>query len=431
MIDPATFTSKRLELEGWNDKGGDTAVPFVTHGIDVIDDPEDGGAVYIYAVNHLPNPDYYQYYNNGHAPNSKAKTTSQATEAPADNAGAKDASGPTAPHKAASQIEVFHHHLQSSTARYVRSIAHPLIRTPNDLLALAPDEVLVTNDHHYREGGIRTLEDLGWKRVCGWTDVIRVKVDLSARSHEGDQGHGNGHEGKQESDRSESGMGTAGDDAIGASRWEAVHRRIKSAQRGVEAEVVLTGLHNNNGLGRGPLNDPKTFFVVDAAGGRAYRARLGDSDDGSPVKIVDEAHLPNSLDNPSWFTDPLASSSASTGGGGVRDLSGLILPGLLTAAKTTGDLEQAGPSSVWMLIPPSGDLGIDGTMMDIWERRLLFSDDGGLLKTASGAVLLSETDIAGGSSKDGAEEGRYGWLFVTGFVSEAMLAVKVDLRGGE
>src|SRR3954451_6277908 len=108
--------SQRLSFENFD-------TTYVTHGIDVIPDPEQGDdkAVYIFAVNHVPDV--------------------------------------TLP-KARSQIEVFHHVIGSPSIRHIRSVWHPLLRTPNDVYASSPTSVYATNDHRYTEGLLRTIEDV-------------------------------------------------------------------------------------------------------------------------------------------------------------------------------------------------------------------------------------------------------------------------------
>ncbi|KAL2862949.1 serum paraoxonase/arylesterase family protein [Aspergillus lucknowensis] len=138
IINPQTKVSSQLMFENFPG-------PFVTHGIDVIQDPDRAEALYIFAVNHLPNPEY-----------------SPATEAEAE-----------AP-KARSQVEVFHYVLNSSTIRHVRSVRHPLITTPNDLYATSPYSFYVTNDHHYREGFLRELESIPGVK---WAKVLHVQLD--------------------------------------------------------------------------------------------------------------------------------------------------------------------------------------------------------------------------------------------------------------
>jgi hypothetical protein len=55
-----------------------------------------------------------------------------------------------------------------------------------------------------------------------------------------------------------------------------------------------------------------------------------------------------------------------------------------------------------------------------WEKKLLFEDDGKRLRSAATAVLIGiGPKLEGGKKK--------GWLFVTGFYSQHMVAVKVDL----
>ncbi|KAL6877425.1 hypothetical protein HDV57DRAFT_146655 [Trichoderma longibrachiatum] len=140
VIDPKTFEAKVLELEGFSG-------PFVTHGIDVIDDPDkpEGEAVYIFAVNHKPNPEHYGENGNPKAPKSH------------------------------SVIELFHHVIGSDKARHVRTIWHPLIVMPNDIFAESPTSFFVTNDHHYAEGLLRAIEDV--LPMARWTNVIHVRLE--------------------------------------------------------------------------------------------------------------------------------------------------------------------------------------------------------------------------------------------------------------
>lgn len=124
--------SQRLTFENFD-------TTFVTHGIDVIADPElgDDKAVHIFAINHIP-----------------------------------DATLP----KARSQVEAFHHLLGSSSVRHIRSVWQPLIRTPNDVYASSPTSVYVTNDHLHREGLLRLVEDV--YSGAKWTDTVLLNIDL-------------------------------------------------------------------------------------------------------------------------------------------------------------------------------------------------------------------------------------------------------------
>ncbi|KAM0248118.1 hypothetical protein ACHAQJ_009588 [Trichoderma viride] len=139
VIDPKTFKTQVLALEGFN-------APFVTHGIDVIDDSDKpkGEAVYIFAVNHKPNPEHYRENGDVNAPKSH------------------------------SVVELFHHVVGSGTARHIRTIWHPLIVTPNDVFAESPTSFFVTNDHYYTDGFKRAIEDVF--PIAAWTNVIHVQL---------------------------------------------------------------------------------------------------------------------------------------------------------------------------------------------------------------------------------------------------------------
>lgn len=49
-----------------------------------------------------------------------------------------------------STIEVFQYHPEQHRAVHKRSVAHPLIDAPNNLIALSESELYVTNDHHFK-----------------------------------------------------------------------------------------------------------------------------------------------------------------------------------------------------------------------------------------------------------------------------------------
>ncbi|KAF4122885.1 Serum paraoxonase arylesterase family protein [Geosmithia morbida] len=302
-IDPKTFKSQRLKLENFDE-------PFITHGIEVISD--NANSVYIYAVNHLPHPDYVAAYRFDRAMAKKMPT------------------------KARSQIEVFHHVLGSSSAKHVRSIVHPLIQTPNDIFALSPHSIYVTNDHYHREGLRRKVEDLyaGNK----WSNTVHVHIDELSKV---------------------------------------------DPTLGLNASVAITGLHNNNGLGYSPVG----MAIGCAASGQLHLART----DG---KVVESLTFDSTIDNPSFFQG--------------RNISGYVLGGLSRAVdleNTIHDPQGKEPVIVWFAHQTSNG----------WEKKVLFEDDGSRIRSSSAAVLVQD----GTSSL---------WLFVTGFLSNNMVAVQVDLE---
>lgn len=303
---------------------------FVTHGIDVTQDPDSKDAVYIFAVNHLPNPDF-------------------------DSA---DANGEDNP-QARSQVELFHHVLGSSTARHVRSIQHPLIKTPNDIYADGPSSFYVTNDHCYREGIKRQVEDI--LPAAKWSSIVHVQIN-NLESADG--------------------------------------------QSGFDATVSLSGLHNNNGLGHGGSDDE--MVITSALGGTIYLAKPNDNN--HTITISESIPLDSLTDNPSYFMDPYATPS--------NDASGYLVAGLARPI----DLPTSFPDPtakdgvmVWHVRPNS--TSADGSTA--WEKRLIFEDDGSHIRTASAAVLVG--------IEPRPNEGKKAWLFVTGFLSESVIAVEVEL----
>ncbi|KAF7553149.1 hypothetical protein G7046_g7181 [Stylonectria norvegica] len=309
VIDVATKKSTRLGFE--NFKG-----PLVTHGIDVIADSKAvDPSVYIFAVNHVPDASYLKSF--------KADTAI----------------------KSASRVEIFHHVLGSLSARHIRTVQHPLITTPNDIIARSPSDFFVTNDHLYRDGSSRLLEDLYWGAT--WSDTIHVRIE----------------------------------------------------DEGINATVATTGLHNNNGLGRGRTEDE--VLVGSAFSGTLHLGKY----EGDKIAIKETIKMDSAIDNPSFFRDPFADDKL--------DASGYVLAGLANAfqlAKTAHDPTAIDGVLLWLVKPSEKG----------WEKKLLFQDDGKRLRTASAAVLVGI---------DPAEEGgrRRAWAFVTGFMSKSMIAVKVDL----
>ncbi|KAK1756966.1 hypothetical protein QBC47DRAFT_173876 [Echria macrotheca] len=310
VVNPNTMRSERLEFEDFDG-------PFITHGIDVIPDPErENDAVYIFAVNHVADP--------------------------------------VLP-KARSQIEVFHHVVGSPSVKHIRSVWHPLIRTPNDIFANSPTSIYVTNDHWYRDHGImRALEDLYYH--ANWTDTVHLRFELEASSPE-----------------------TA-----------------------VEGSVALDNMHNNNGLGHG--RSQNEILVVSCTGGTTHIGEIGR--DGN-ITLVDAILAESIVDNPTYFDDPFARTS------GV-DHSGILQPGLSRAIDLAGNTRNpnaADGTMVWFSKPTRSG----------WESRLLFEDDGRRIRTASASVLVAIEPTSGQAHR------RQAWLFVTGFQSKNMIAVKVDL----
>lgn len=317
-----------LKLEGFTGS-------FTTHGIDVLEDPDQpvGKAVYIFAVNHKPNAAHF---------------------------GAN--SSPDA-HKGRSVIEVFHHVIGSDSAQHLRTIFHDLIRTPNDIVALSPLSFLVTNDHYHREGHMRTLEDLYFR--AKWTDTIRVDFKVG--------------------------------DAI------------KKDTDGVEATVALQGIHNNNGIGRGRTDNE--IALVSTVSGVLNLVDFSRPGNDADTLIKEKIHLDSTLDNPSYFSDPYYSE--------VSDTSGFVLAGL-SHAKDFGRFTEPGfkhGAIVWKVSPAKGK---EPGSADYWEKKIIFQDDGSRLNTGTVAVIVA-IDPTTQKGK------RKGWLFATGFISENIVAAKIDL----
>ncbi|KAI1177776.1 serum paraoxonase/arylesterase family protein [Nemania sp. FL0916] len=299
VIDPVTMKSRKLSLG--NFKGS-----FSTHGIALYTPPSKPKVVYIYAVNHVPNPRWVL--------------------------GSK-----TEP-KVASQIELFIHTVGSDTAQHLRSIIHPLIRTPNDLLAISEKEFLVTNDHYYREGPMRVVEELN--RVQSWTDLIHLRFD----------------------------------------------------DKSVDAAVALNSIPTNNGLGWGP-NDQ--VVIGDAMGGYVYFASLPDAKNRT-MSISHSIPIDCIVDNANYFTDPYAGVDGKDYSGYL--MPGLSNGLGFVSAFEDPALKAPIPGQVWYLPAIAGkDRNVDGKKL----RKLIFKDDGHSIRSITTAVIVAIDPAKNGGKRQG------------------------------
>lgn len=227
---------------------------------------------------------------------------------------------------------------------------HELIRTPNDLLATGPTSFFVTNDHYYRDGAMRMVEDLSTRALAAWSNMVHVVANAK-----------------------------------------------KDGLEGVDATIALTGLHNNNGLGRGPEGG---VMICDASGGVTYLARV----EGRNLKVEGQVSYKSTIDNPSWFVDEYPAGN---------DRSGIVNAGLAKAIAMAEAVHHhtAVPPIVWLST---------GSVTKGWNTTMLFTDDGQSLSSASAAVMISIDPRTNGGKKQA-------WLFMSGFDSQSVVATKVDL----
>jgi hypothetical protein len=313
--------------------------PFVTHGIDVIEDPDKIGAYYIFAINHLPNPNH--------------------------QAGSKST------HKARSQIEVFRYVSGSSSVDYVRSIIHPLIQTPNDIYVTSPSSFYVTNDHYYREGNLRVYED--FVSAAKWSTV--VYVDFS--------------------------------------------KIFSNTDADIHASIVLRGIHNNNGMGHGKPSDdqkPPEVLVASAGSGLLHLTSTLNADKNDPTLSIKEIiELDSTIDNPTYFYDPYPHING--------DASGYILAGLPRAPDFVHRLrekEVKDPAWVWFVQRNPAYNETRSGAQEKWTKRLIFEDDGSMIRGATTAVLVPiAPELENGEKK--------GWLFITSVFGKSTVAVKISL----
>ncbi|KAI0599488.1 serum paraoxonase/arylesterase [Biscogniauxia sp. FL1348] len=331
VVDTKTFKSQKLELVGFPGA-------FVPHGISIYSAPADPATVYIFAVNHVPN----------------AAWTPRSREA-----------------KTASRIEVFVHSSAGpgpapTQARHLRTVAHPLIWTPNDLLALSEREFLVTNDHRYLEGPLRSVEELvriAPGRIGAWSNTAHVLLPP--------------------------------DDDPDAPP---------------NVTIALDSIPTNNGLGWGPDGQ---VLLSDATGGGLYFGGLPDPHTRR-IAVSHRLQTDGVVDNPSFYADA----------DGGADYSGYVLAGAGRAVDFVRNFKDPlarapMPSLVWYVPASAGRREGKGKGKE--QVKLLFSDDGSSARGATTAVMvpIDPRENAGR---------REAWLFVTGLVAPHMLATRIDLE---
>ncbi|KAI1078918.1 calcium-dependent phosphotriesterase [Whalleya microplaca] len=299
ILDPTTMKSQKLNLSGFEG-------PFVTHGIGIYNTPSDPSTVYIYAVNHLPNPLW--------------------------------AANPSTEPKAASRVELFVHTIGSNTAKHLRSISHPLIRLPNDILALSEREFLVTNDHYYREGHMRLVEDLTGRK---WTDVVHVRLEDDDK---------------------------------------------------VDATVSINSIATTNGIGWGP---DKQVLISDALGGSIYFATLP-SAENKTLSVSHAIHTHGLIDNPSFFSDPYAGLDGKDYSAYILPGFGRVVEFPEHFKDPTGKAPIT--SLVWFL-PASAGKNKDESRGK--QSRVLVSDDGTSMRGATTAVITAIDPATNGGKREG------------------------------
>lgn len=283
-----TKIAKRLTLVNFSG-------PFITHGIELFSPPSDPTTLLIYAINHLPNP--FHTLSNSTIPSAR------------------------------SQLELFTHTLGTDHATHLRSIWHPLIRTPNDIYALSSQTIYVTNDHHYRSGPLRGIEDVGFD-LTPWSNIIHISLSALSTS---------------------------------------------DPSSGLTATIALPSIQNPNGLGHGKSDSE--ILINRAASGILELASTSITHPPS-LNLTSRIQLPSTLDNPTYYHDPYSKLTGYSS-------SGYVLAGLARASKFP-DPSHQDPVVVWLVQPD----GVDGEGEVKYVQKKIFQDDGRRISTASTAVLV-------------------------------------------
>lgn len=164
------------------------------------------------------------------------------------------------------------------------------MRTPNDVYAKNANSFYITNDHYYREGAMRTLEDVGFDSTP-WSDLVYIELaDLA----------------------------------------------VEHPSMGVTAMIARDDIQNPNGLGHG--KDDNEILICRAAAGVMEIAKAKSHNN---LTITNSIQYPNTLDNPSYFLDPYVKETG-------RDASGYVMAGLGRAITFPS---SANPVVVWLTQP--------------------------------------------------------------------------------
>lgn len=235
-----------------------------------------------------------------------------------------------------SRVEIFKLDLDPASssfgATHVRTVSHPLIRTPNDVLSLGPGEFMVTNDHKRRSGTLRDLEDIVTWRRWSHGNLVHVTAPLELGGE-------------------------------------------------VKARIVMNGIHNANGLGPGMT--PDETLLVDASGGMLHVLHRSQASEGAQiVQLNDSVQLPNTLDNPFVLSDPYVDPDS--------DISCYVLGGLLKGSElgpTWRDREAVHPWSVHIVRKKSDGKG--------WDKLKILQDDGHFVNALASALLVPIPPVKG------------------------------------
>ncbi|KAJ6782373.1 hypothetical protein PWT90_06463 [Aphanocladium album] len=276
--------------------------------------------------------------------------------------------------KSHSVVEIFHHTINTNTATHVRTIWHPLITTPNDLVALSPTSFLITNDHYFREGYLKFFEDVNW--LGRWANVVHVRFESSS-----------------------------------------ANETVKDETSSVQASLALSNIHSANGIGHGRTKDE--IVVTSAASGVAHLGDiLTDSSGKVTIQVKESIKFDSMLDNPSYFRDPYATPG--------YDASSFIFAGLAKACKIFWTMRNPGgfdPSIVWRMSASRLEMDskrIESKIESGWHIRQIFEDDGARMRSSSTALMVAiDPSVSIGK--------RQAWLFITGFFADNMVVFKVDL----
>jgi hypothetical protein len=175
---------------------------------------------------------------------------------------------------------------------------------------------------------------------------------------------------------------------------------------GTETETVtevLSGIHNANGLAKGPNG---TILLGDASGGALQI--ITPQSDGS-LAITSRIQLHTTIDNPHYYHDNLSSTSSSSSSKSSYFLAGLTRG--IDLSKQSRDPEFINP---WIVHRVIQDKSINGG----WRKEVVLEDDGRWFGGGTKAVFIPD--------KDKGMEGK-GWLINTGIYAIGLGVVKIKL----
>lgn len=157
------------------------------------------------------------------------------------------------------------------------------------------------------------------------------------------------------------------------------------------------------------FEDQNEVIIASCASGVLHRS-IPSKD--HKLTIVESIPLDITIDNPSYFADPYPNHKG--------DASGHVVCGLGRAIEFLGNAKDPDWKDPAMVYHLKKKAGVEPGSKDEWEKKLIFEDDGTLVRGATTALIVPIKPESRDSEKQG-------WLYITSILGRSTIAVKVTL----